>query len=262
VAALIYGDNPEANLMERAVRWMIILLVVVFDPLAVVLLLASQYSFMWFRKAKEEQLEYNVDKAVTTTQYEPDDGPLTDEQVEQIRNLAAAELPTGPVVEKQNLFDEFPFRGKGIPPAMPLNAAYVQPDIDTSDEQDDHEIIANAIEDEAAAMSAWKHDNPNSSLKLQRRLFDKGIITKLPWEDYLKPQADFNDVTENEAAAEALKWAQEQLDERPGNYIPKDDITWMETVDGHQVKKSKDSYQQNAEQGDSTIWQRIQDAKK
>ena len=36
----------------------------------------------------------------------------------------------------------------------------------------------------------------------------------------------------------------------------------METVDGHQVKKSKDSYQQNAEQGDSTIWQRIQDAKK
>jgi hypothetical protein len=262
IAALLYGDNPDQNLLEAAVRWVIIIIVMVFDPLAVVLLLASQYSFMWFRKAKEEQLEYNVDKAVTTTQYEPDDGPLTDEQVEQIRNLAAAELPTGPVVEKQNLFDEFPFRGKGIPPAMPLNAAYVQPDIDTSDEQDDHEIIANAIEDEAAAMSAWKHDNPNSSLKLQRRLFDKGIITKLPWEDYLKPQADFNDVTENEAAAEALKWAQEQLDERPGDYIPKDDITWMETVDGHQVKKSKDSYQQNAEQGDSTIWQRIQDAKK
>lgn len=41
VAALIYGDNPEANLMERAVRWMIILLVVVFDPLAVALLIAA-----------------------------------------------------------------------------------------------------------------------------------------------------------------------------------------------------------------------------
>ena len=41
VAALIYGDNPETNLMERAVRWMIILLVVVFDPLAVALLIAA-----------------------------------------------------------------------------------------------------------------------------------------------------------------------------------------------------------------------------
>ena len=44
VAALIYGDNPEANLMERAVRWMIILLVVVFDPLAVALLIAANQS--------------------------------------------------------------------------------------------------------------------------------------------------------------------------------------------------------------------------
>lgn len=41
VAALLYGDNPEANLMERAVRWMIILLVAVFDPLAVALLIAA-----------------------------------------------------------------------------------------------------------------------------------------------------------------------------------------------------------------------------
>ena len=30
VAALIYGDNPDANTLERAVRWMIILIVLVF----------------------------------------------------------------------------------------------------------------------------------------------------------------------------------------------------------------------------------------
>lgn len=41
VAALIYGDNPDTNTLERAVRWMIILLVVVFDPLAVVMILAA-----------------------------------------------------------------------------------------------------------------------------------------------------------------------------------------------------------------------------
>lgn len=41
LAALIYGDNPDTNLLERAVRWMIILLVTVFDPLAVALLIAA-----------------------------------------------------------------------------------------------------------------------------------------------------------------------------------------------------------------------------
>lgn len=40
IAALIYGDNPSQNLLERAVRWMVILLVVVFDPMAIAMLLA------------------------------------------------------------------------------------------------------------------------------------------------------------------------------------------------------------------------------
>ena len=42
IAALIYGDNPNADLLERAVRWVIILLVLVFDPLALVLILAAE----------------------------------------------------------------------------------------------------------------------------------------------------------------------------------------------------------------------------
>ena len=50
IAALIYGDNPDTNLLERAVRWVIILIVVVFDPLAIVLLLASQLSFQSLRE--------------------------------------------------------------------------------------------------------------------------------------------------------------------------------------------------------------------
>jgi hypothetical protein len=33
--------------------------VAVFDPLAVILLLASQYSFQWFRTAREEIKEEN-----------------------------------------------------------------------------------------------------------------------------------------------------------------------------------------------------------
>ena len=53
IAALIYGDNPDSNLLEHAVRWVIMLIVVIFDPLAIVLLLASQYSFQYFRKLND-----------------------------------------------------------------------------------------------------------------------------------------------------------------------------------------------------------------
>ncbi len=55
IANFIYGDNPDANILEKAVTWVIIIIVAVFDPLAVILLLASQYSFQWFRKAREEE---------------------------------------------------------------------------------------------------------------------------------------------------------------------------------------------------------------
>lgn len=54
IAAFIYGDNPDANLLEKAVTWVIIIIVAVFDPLAVILLLASQYSFQWFRNKEAE----------------------------------------------------------------------------------------------------------------------------------------------------------------------------------------------------------------
>jgi hypothetical protein len=53
IAALIYGDNPENDLLEKAVRWVIILIVSVFDPLAVLLLIAAN----WQQKRDKEELE-------------------------------------------------------------------------------------------------------------------------------------------------------------------------------------------------------------
>ncbi len=51
IAEFIYGQESDADLLERAVRWVIIVIIFVFDPLAVLLLIASQYSFQ-FRKEK------------------------------------------------------------------------------------------------------------------------------------------------------------------------------------------------------------------
>lgn len=55
IAALIYGDNPDANLLERAVRWVTILLVTVFDPLAVIMLIAANFGFNLYRKDKQQK---------------------------------------------------------------------------------------------------------------------------------------------------------------------------------------------------------------
>lgn len=54
IAAFIYGETDK-TILEKAVTWVIIIIVLVFDPLAVVLLLASQYSFQHFRKVKQEE---------------------------------------------------------------------------------------------------------------------------------------------------------------------------------------------------------------
>ena len=45
IAALIYGNNPDKNLLEKAVRGMIIMIVIVFDPLAVLMLIAANWSW-------------------------------------------------------------------------------------------------------------------------------------------------------------------------------------------------------------------------
>jgi len=55
IAALIYGDNPDANLLEAAVRWVIILIVIVFDPLALTLILAGNKQLEWAREDRRKQ---------------------------------------------------------------------------------------------------------------------------------------------------------------------------------------------------------------
>jgi hypothetical protein len=52
IAELIYGKDDAANHFDAAVRWVIILLIIVFDPLAVLLVIAANYSLSQERKPK------------------------------------------------------------------------------------------------------------------------------------------------------------------------------------------------------------------
>ncbi len=57
IAKFIYGDNTDENMLEKAVTWVIILIVIVFDPLAVIMLLAAQMTFAWHNRNKDPMAE-------------------------------------------------------------------------------------------------------------------------------------------------------------------------------------------------------------
>ncbi len=99
IAAFIYGDNPDANILEKAVTWVIIIIVSVFDPLAVILLLSSQYSFMWFRKQREED-EFLLHETVPHDSWVADVGekPTPDELADIANELIAEIEPEHPEV--------------------------------------------------------------------------------------------------------------------------------------------------------------------
>ena len=119
VAKLIYDDNPDANILEKAVVWMIVIIVAVFDPLALVLILAAQQSIRWARTDKEEldsEAHARIEPELAETmqdlgikeepKYEADDGPLTEEQLKQIQESADKDLPTGEVIIEYELFPQ------------------------------------------------------------------------------------------------------------------------------------------------------------
>lgn len=100
IAAIIYGDNPDQNTLEAAVRWVTILLVIVFDPLAIMLVLAANASKEW---DKEELVKEK-------SAYEPDDGPINEEALASLREHIKEELPSGEVTTKSELFAVDPIK--------------------------------------------------------------------------------------------------------------------------------------------------------
>ena len=276
IAALLYGDNPDQNLLEKAVRAVIILIVIIFDPLAVVMLLASQYSFAWFRKQEEEALQEH-------SKYKPDDEPLTDDQVDQIEEITkernfnwptVSSLWPFPKIDKSenDLIDEANQTWDQIQKEPTADSTVKVTEIRTEEpdlemwnkmiaeaekaveeekENEDEQILNDAAQSEKEAMTLWKKENPDGSLKVQRRLLEQGVIDHLPWDDYLKATADF---TDDEAAEEAAKWAMEQLE------LKKKELTYIDKEGKNQVIRSV-AYKQNAEQSDNTLWSQIKNKK-
>jgi len=290
IAKLIYGDNPDQNILERAVVWVIIIIVMVFDPLAVLLLLASQMSFQW---ARQEQKERENELVQTHTQEEdrreetpsasqsdvgttdegdrekqpesksiPDDVDLSEEANRKIAEIEKEIVePVLDDISKPLKLQLIPELEKELAKKNPLDEwnemiSEAEKAVEKESEEEEKEIIDTAHAEEKAAMQKWKHENPEGSLKIQRLLLAKGKIDRLPWEDYLKAQPDFED---NEAAEEAAKWAMEQLEEskKKDSDMDGEDQGTADQKDHREIK----GYVQNAEQNKNTLWQRVKKLK-
>jgi hypothetical protein len=170
VAALIYGDNPDSNLLERAVRWIIIVIVLVFDPLAIALLLAATSSMRWNAQKQEpspvlppEPTPEPESAAPTPTPSAPDPEPLFD----LARNWTTASttmVPQGStytIVPANSAWHDF-----SLPPAP---AAATEPTIPllSSDELDQAIADRQELSPEPTADSAVL---ANSDLQLNLQL--------------------------------------------------------------------------------------------
>jgi flagellar basal body-associated protein FliL len=111
IAALIYGDSIDQNLLEKAVRWVIIIIVVVFDPLAIALVLAANNSKIW---DKESESKEEVKEEV----------PIPKEE------LPIEELPTEELsVEEKSIFEEHPYLLKTPTTRHPPGVEIVKPQV-------------------------------------------------------------------------------------------------------------------------------------
>ena len=57
IAEFVYGESANNTMLEEAVRWVIVIIIFVFDPLAVLLLIAAQYTFEFNRKPENDDGE-------------------------------------------------------------------------------------------------------------------------------------------------------------------------------------------------------------
>jgi len=118
IAALIYGDNPNADLLERAVRWVIILLVFVFDPLALILILAAEQTIAWARDDKEKRKGWHQEWVPDSEAWPEWDDTISDEQYEAIKQ----EANVSDDIEMQKFFDD----GKELAKEIDANNGYLK----------------------------------------------------------------------------------------------------------------------------------------
>lgn len=213
IAEFVYGEQADRNMLEEAVRWVIITIIFVFDPLAVLLLIASQYTFEWNRKRKPEIQQENwqdyermrADMIMANPGYNVE--PAQQKEPEDVQpDPVTTDDNNGDVVPEDDPSDTDGSNEQVEPNEIPLDETSKYPDtknaffygneIEESKKKDlrlraqqsqaeqQRRKYLDALEADASIAERkrqWKLDNPDENLKSWKTLYIQGRIDKLPW---------------------------------------------------------------------------------
>jgi len=180
LAEFIY-DDADKDVLEEAVRWVIIVIIFVFDPLAVLLLIASQATFE-MRRRERLRLEPAKEKSHDNIN-RPDDGGH-DWQQQYARAYTGRTNSNS--YESQTNYDpgeiERLYANAGTTNNGRSNTSrFLESEQEARrlelEEKEDHE-------DYVKIKTAWKAEHPDQNLKYWKKQYIRGKIDKLPWEDF------------------------------------------------------------------------------
>jgi hypothetical protein len=194
IAALIYGDSPDANVLEKSVRWVIILIVAVFDPLALTLLLAATKSIEWERGINL----FNLKKK---DQDDQTDSTFVASAVDHLEPVLPepVELPSEDYFSTSLVKQDTSHQTASVDPTTPgwmfterhMGRPFTEQEIETITTVPDEEKIKQVaeetkqIEDQdpliKMAKNLWLASNPGTTEHHEE--FYKGNIDQLPWHD-------------------------------------------------------------------------------
>ena len=184
IAEFVYGEQADNTMLEEAVRWVILIIIFVFDPLAVLLLIASQYTFEWRNTRKDDNGErlrqYEQARAQRIVDNVPPnyDVPTPPEEEE-------VEEPKFEDVDQETLDKEFDDEFGDI---EELQKEQPKKKVESSDVSKERELELEEQEEDLDwkdAKQRWKDDHPQSTIKNYKNMYIRGVINKLPWETYL-----------------------------------------------------------------------------
>jgi hypothetical protein len=201
IAALIYGDNPEANVLEKAVRWVIILIVIVFDPLALTLLLAATKTLEWERgvntlapaskRPEEEQQDEEDSEVKKWFDGLREKARAIDRGTYQAPEEANPYKDVKPDADHwyDHVDEDQPSKKKNILSGLD-NMWSRAKKLVVKDSEAEHAPLENdsvTIEAKDAAEKEarrkWKEANPQDTIHHQEKLFAAGKINRLPWHE-------------------------------------------------------------------------------
>ena len=264
IAEFVYGESADKNMLEEAVKWVIIVIIFVFDPLAVLLLLAAQYTFQFRRedlndddgeRLRLEQQEFERARAqrIVDNVPPPSDPIKIPEETEEI------EVPVYVDIDQETIDKEFAETttliaddtGRVAATEQDYNSEIAQSYIDTMPIETQKKSIESSVELNKKAIP----DTANRMFYPEE--LELPVVKKYTEEQLDEPKWDdakqrWKDENPNETLKDQkLKYLHGVIDKLPWEeYLTKPDLTENVTQTG---------YIQNEEQSSNTKWKPIGD---